>query len=146
MGFENLKLTDREGVRWVAINRPEKLNALNIATMAEIDRAVTAAEVDANVSAVVITGSGEQAFVAGADIAELHELGPEQAKEFSLRGQAVFARIERFPKPVVAAVNGYALGGGCELAMACHLRVASTNAVFGEPEVKLGLIPGYAGT
>lgn len=146
MGFENLKVTDREGVRWLTINRPEKLNALNIATMTEIDGAVAAAEADANVSAVVVTGSGDKAFVAGADIAELNKLGPEQAKEFSLSGQAVFARIERLSKPVVAAVNGYALGGGCELAMACHLRVASTNAVFGQPEVKLGLIPGYAGT
>ena len=94
----------------------------------------------------MITGAGDKAFVAGADISELHALGPVEAKEFALRGQAVFARIERLRKPVVAAVNGYALGGGCELAMACHLRVATASAVFGQPEVKLGLIPGYAGT
>jgi enoyl-CoA hydratase len=112
----------------------------------ELDRAVAAVETDEGVRAVVITGAGDKAFVAGADITELARLGPVEAKEFALRGQAVFSRIERLTKPVVAAVNGYALGGGCELAMACHMRVASSNAVFGQPEVKLGLIPGYGGT
>ncbi len=95
---------------------------------------------------MVLTGAGEKAFVAGADIAELKTLGPIAAKEFALRGQAIFNRIEQLHKPAIAAVNGFALGGGCELAMSCHLRVASSNAVFGQPEVKLGLIPGYAGT
>jgi enoyl-CoA hydratase len=146
MTYENLKVATTEGVRWITINRPDKLNALSAATIGELDRAVEEAERDAGVIAVVITGAGDKAFVAGADISELNSLGPVAAKEFALRGQSVFARIERLHKPVIAAVNGYALGGGCELAMACHLRVASSNAVFGQPEVKLGLIPGYAGT
>lgn len=146
MSYENIKLVDQEGVLWVTVNRPEKLNALTVATVQELDRALGEAAADPGVLAVVVTGAGDRAFVAGADISELNQLGPEAAKEFALRGQAVFARIERMTKPVVAAVNGFALGGGCELAMACHLRVASTNAAFGQPEVKLGLIPGYAGT
>ena len=146
MSYENLSVSDTDHIRRIAVNRPSKLNALNTATMVELDRAVADIEADPGVHGVVITGSGDKAFVAGADIAELAALGPVQAKEFALRGQAVFNRIERLPVPVVAAVNGYALGGGCELAMACHLRVAARNAVFGQPEVKLGLIPGYGGT
>ncbi len=146
MAFENLVVERRDGVLWVTVNRPTKLNALNAATVSELDRAAAQAAGDPAVHAVVLTGAGDKAFVAGADIAELTALGPQQAKELGLRGQAVFARFERLVKPVIAAVNGYALGGGCELAMACHLRVASSNAVFGQPEVKLGLVPGYAGT
>lgn len=146
MSYDNLLTEDTEGVRWITLNRPDKLNALNRATLVELDAAVAAAGSDDAVHAVVITGAGEKAFVAGADISELNTLGPVEAKEFALRGQAVFNRIERLAKPVVAAVNGFALGGGCELAMSCHLRVASVNAIFGQPEVKLGLIPGYAGT
>lgn len=146
MSFENLKIATTDGVRWITINRPDKLNALSTATVGELDRAIAEAASDDQVIAVVITGAGDKAFVAGADISELNTLGPAEAKEFALRGQAVFSRIEQLAKPVVAAVNGYALGGGCELAMACHLRVASSNAVFGQPEVKLGLIPGYGGT
>jgi enoyl-CoA hydratase len=146
MGYENLLLDNREGILWITMNRPAKLNALNTQTMGELDSAIAAASADDDVLALVITGAGEKAFVAGADIAELNHLGPIEAREFALRGQAVFARIELLNKPVVAAVNGFALGGGCELAMACHLRVASNNAVFGQPEVKLGLIPGYGGT
>jgi enoyl-CoA hydratase len=146
MGFENLMIADDGGVRTVTVNRPEKLNALNVATVNELDEAVSEIETDDAIDAVVVTGAGDKAFVAGADISELAALGPVEAKEFALRGQAVFRRLERLGKPVVAAVNGYALGGGCELAMACHLRVASNNAVFGQPEVKLGLIPGYGGT
>jgi enoyl-CoA hydratase len=146
MTYDNLLIEDMEGVRWITLNRPDKLNALNRATLVELDAAVAAAGSDDAVNAVVITGAGEKAFVAGADISELNTLGPVEAKEFALRGQAVFNRIERLSKPVIAAVNGFALGGGCELAMSCHLRVASANAIFGQPEVKLGLIPGYAGT
>jgi enoyl-CoA hydratase len=146
MSFENLLTESRDGVLWLTVNRPEKLNALNRATLGEISEVFESAGSDNDVWAVVVTGAGEKAFVAGADIAELNTLGPIEAKEFALRGQAIYSQIERLPKPVVAAVNGFALGGGCELAMACHLRVASSNAIFGQPEVKLGLIPGYAGT
>jgi enoyl-CoA hydratase len=146
MSFENVLTENRDGVLWLTVNRPEKLNALNSATLGEISTVVDSVGEDDDVWAVVVTGAGEKAFVAGADISELNTLGPVEAKEFALRGQAIFRRIERLTKPVVAAVNGFALGGGCELAMACHLRVATSNAVFGQPEVKLGLIPGYAGT
>ena len=146
MSYDNLLTEDTEGVRWITLNRPDKLNALNRGMLVELDAAVAAAGSNDAVHAVVITGAGEKAFVAGADISELNTLGPVEAKEFALRGQAVFNRIERLAKPVIAAVNGFALGGGCELAMSCHLRVASANAIFGQPEVKLGLIPGYAGT
>jgi enoyl-CoA hydratase len=146
VSFENLMISDAGGIRTITINRPEKLNALNVTTVGELGIAITEVENDGTIDAVVITGAGDKAFVAGADISELATLGPVEAKEFALRGQAVFSRLERLNKPVIAAVNGYALGGGCELAMACHLRVATTNAVFGQPEVKLGLIPGYGGT
>ena len=146
MSYENVLSENRDGILWLTINRPEKLNALNRATLGEISDAIEAAGSDDAVWAVVMTGAGEKAFVAGADIAELNTLGPVEAKEVALRGQAIYRQIERLTKPVVAAVNGFALGGGCELAMACHLRVASSNAIFGQPEVKLGLIPGYAGT
>ncbi len=146
MPFENLKLANQDGVLWITVNRPDKLNALSAATVDELARAVEDADSDGDVLAVVVTGSGDKAFVAGADIAELNTLGPMAAKEYALRGQAVFSAVERLRKPVVAAVNGFALGGGCELAMACHIRVASANAVFGQPEVKLGLIPGFGGT
>jgi len=146
VSFENLKISDSGAVRTITINRPDKLNALNATTVAELDEAISKIEADSAIDAVVVTGAGDKAFLAGADISELATLGPVEAKEFALRGQAVFSRLERLTKPVVAAVNGYALGGGCELAMACHIRIASTNAVFGQPEVKLGLIPGYGGS
>ncbi len=146
MSYQNLMVVNRDGVLWITINRPDKLNALSSATIDELTHAVNRADADGDVMAVVVTGSGDKAFVAGADIAELNSLGPVDAKEYALRGQAVFSSFERLRKPVVAAVNGFALGGGCELAMACHLRVASSNAVFGQPEVKLGLIPGFGGT
>ena len=146
MSYENLLVEQQDETLWIIVNRPDKLNALNQMTISELDRAIIEADRDEAVLAVVISGAGEKAFVAGADIGELATLGPVEAKAFSRRGQAVFDRIENLGKPVVAAVNGFALGGGCELAMACHLRVAARNAVFGQPEVKLGLIPGYAGT
>lgn len=146
MSFENLLIENREHICWITISRLKKLNALNVATVGEIDRAIKDAASDPEVWGVILTGAGDRAFVAGADIEELNTLGPVEAKEFALRGQGVFAAIESMAKPVVAAVNGFALGGGCELAMACHLRIASETAIFGQPEVKLGLIPGYGGT
>jgi enoyl-CoA hydratase len=146
MTFENLLVDDRDGVRWVTVNRPAKLNALNSAVIGELGEVVRPIAADVSVRAVVVTGAGEKAFVAGADIGEFKGLTAAAARELARRGQRLFDAIAALPKPVIAAVNGFALGGGCELAMACHLRVASTNAKFGQPEVKLGLIPGYGGT
>lgn len=146
MGQERLRVADRDGIRWITVSRPEKMNALDRATVAELAEAAERAESDPDVVAIVLTGAGDKAFVAGADIAEMRDLAPEEAKEFALAGQEALGRFERMAKPTVAAVNGYALGGGCELAMACHFRIASSRAVFGQPEVKLGLIAGYGGT
>ncbi len=146
MAYENLLVEDVNGVRWLTLNRPAKLNALNRALIAELGSAVAAAGADAAVRAVVITGSGEKAFAAGADIAEFVGLGPVEGERMARAGQAVYDAVAALPKPVVAAVNGFALGGGCELALACHVRLASATARFGQPEVKLGLIPGYGGT
>ena len=137
-------LTD--GIARVTINRPDKLNALNAIVIAELGDAVTRIETDSAIRGVIITGSGSKAFVAGADINELTDQGVTGGQKRALAGQAVFRRLERCGKPVIAAVNGFALGGGCELAMACHLRIASENAKFGQPEVKLGIAPGYGGT
>jgi enoyl-CoA hydratase len=130
----------------ITINRPEKLNALNKTVLEELDHAIDAIYKDDQVKAVIITGSGEKAFVAGADISEFTTVSDDQAATLSKKGQDIFFKIENCPKPVIAAVNGFALGGGCELAMACHFRLAGTNAKFGQPEVNLGLIPGYGGT
>ena len=146
MTYQNLKVETRDGVAVVTVNRPDKLNALNDATVAEIDAAFAAIAADPATRGVVLTGAGEKAFVAGADIAELATQSPVDGKERSIRGQRVLDRIERLGKPVIAAVNGFALGGGCELALACHVRVASENAKLGTPEVKLGIMCGYAGT
>jgi enoyl-CoA hydratase len=137
---------DVQGVRWLTVNRPDKLNALNGAVLTELSAAFEGALGDASVRVVALTGAGEKAFVAGADIAEFQGLSALAAQRLAARGQGLFSGIEGAAKPVIAAVNGFALGGGCELAMACHLRVASANARFGQPEVKLGLIPGYGGT
>ncbi len=146
MTYETL-LVERDGaVVVITINRPAKLNALNAQTIAELGQALDACAADAAVRAVVLTGAGEKAFVAGADVTELAVQTPAQGKDRSTVGQRVFDRIERLGKPVVAAVNGLALGGGCELAMACTLRVAADSARFGQPEVNLGLTPGYAGS
>jgi len=130
----------------LTIDRPEKMNALNARVVRDLGEALEPVREDAAVRGVIITGAGEKAFVAGADIGELAKMEPISAVEISRRGQGVFDAIEQFPKPVLAAVGGFALGGGCELAIACHLRVASENAVFGLPEVGLGIIPGYGGT
>ncbi|WP_426058209.1 enoyl-CoA hydratase/isomerase family protein [Hymenobacter sp. B1770] len=146
--YENLlyDLDAASGILTLTINRPSKLNALNAATIEDIANAMQQALDEPRVRGVIVTGSGEKAFVAGADIAELAALTPAQAARASERGQEAFCRIEESTKPVIAAVNGFALGGGCELAMACHMRVASENARFGQPEVNLGLLPGYGGT
>jgi enoyl-CoA hydratase/carnithine racemase len=146
MAYETLICEIRDGIAYVAVNRPEKLNALNDQVMADLKACFERLQRDAEVRAVILTGSGEKAFVAGADIGVLATQTPVEGKERSIRGQAVLDLIENLGKPVIAAINGYALGGGCELAMACTLRVASENARLGQPEVKLGIIPGYAGT
>ena len=135
-----------DGIARITINRPDKLNALNATVIAELGDAITRIETDAAVRGVILTGAGTKAFVAGADITELAEQTPMEGKARSLLGQQVFRRLERCGKPVVAAVNGFALGGGCELAMACHIRLAAEHARFGQPEVKLGIGPGYGGT
>jgi enoyl-CoA hydratase len=138
------ELTD--GVARLTVNRPDKLNALNAIVISEIGDAVTRIETDAAIRGVIVTGAGAKAFVAGADINELTDQGPTGGRNRAAAGQQVFRRLERCGKPVIAAINGFALGGGCELAMACHLRVASETAKFGQPEVKLGIAPGYGGT
>jgi len=137
---------DADGVRILTIDRADKLNALDRATLEALDAAFTAAAEDPAVRVVVLTGAGSKAFVAGADIAQMNGLDPIQAREFSALGQRLMCRIEDLPKPVIAMVNGYALGGGLELAMACHLRIAADSARMGQPEIGLGLIPGFGGT
>lgn len=145
--YETLLLeVDEQGIAIVTINRPQKLNALNSQVLSEIEDVVTEINDREDISAAIVTGSGEKAFVAGADIAELQDLNAPRGTVAAERGQEVFAGIENSKKPFIAVVNGYALGGGCELALACHIRIASEKAVFGLPEVSLGLIPGYGGT
>ncbi|MDP2303698.1 MAG: enoyl-CoA hydratase-related protein [Ignavibacteria bacterium] len=146
MDFENILLEIKNHIAIVTINRPQKLNALNIQTIEELKSVFNEINNNTEIRAVVLTGSGEKAFVAGADISELNKLSPIEAKEFSLNGQSVFNSIENLSKPVIAAINGFALGGGCELSLSCHIRFASENAKFGQPEVNLGIIPGYGGT
>lgn len=130
----------------ITINRPEAMNALNDQVISDLDGVIAELVADHSLKGAIITGAGSKSFVAGADIAGVHAIPDDQTEEFSKRGQNVFGAIERCPKPVVAAVNGFALGGGCELAMACHMRIASENAKFGQPEVNLGLVAGYGGT
>lgn len=146
MEYSTLLFENRDGIAFVTINRPDKLNALNDAVIGELDLVASRIHSEDGIHAVVLTGAGEKAFVAGADIGELSRCSPSQARELSEKGSRVFRRIEQCGKPVIAAINGFALGGGCELAMACHLRLASENAKFGQPEVKLGITPGYGGT
>ena len=145
MTYDLLKLDVVDRIATITINRPDKLDALNDATMAELGRAVEQIRWDEAVAGAIVTGAG-RAFVAGADIAELRAKSAVEAYALARRGQEVFRRLETSPKPVIAAVNGFALGGGCELAMSCHVRIASESAKFGQPEVKLGVIPGYGGT
>lgn len=144
--FSNLNLSLESGILTISISRPESLNALNLATMDEIHTAFLEALNEPGVKGIIFTGDGDKAFVAGADVKEISELNELNGRKYSERGQEIFQSIENSEKPVIAAINGFALGGGCELAMACHLRIASENAQFGQPEVKLGIIPGYGGT
>ena len=146
MEYKNLLLEEVNNIAKVTINRPDKLNALNNETLRELNELFDYIRETNTISVVIITGVGEKAFVAGADIKELAALDERSGVEFSLFGQSVFSKIEKLNKPVIAAVNGFALGGGCELALACHIRLASENARFGQPEVNLGIIPGYGGT
>lgn len=144
--FEHVEIESTDGIAVVRVNRPDKLNALNAALIEQLDRAFRALADDDAVQAIVLTGAGEKAFVAGADIGELAQMDPIGGVRTSRQGQDAFRFLERMRKPVLGAVNGFALGGGLELALACHLRLASDNAKFGLPEVKLGIIPGYGGT
>lgn len=144
--YKNLLVQLNGGVLTITINRPEKLNALNLQTMEEISSVVDEVYDNDEIKAVIVTGSGQKAFVAGADISEIAEISPIHARKFAERGQEIFFKIENCHKPIIAAVNGFALGGGCELAMSCHFRIAAENAKFGQPEVNLGIIPGYGGT
>lgn len=146
MNYETLLTEISDGILTVTINRPDKLNALNKTVIRELGEVVQEMQENASVQSAIITGSGNKAFVAGADIAEFQQMETKDAAALARRGQAVFHAIARSSKPIVAAVNGFALGGGCELAMACHFIYASENAKFGQPEVNLGLIPGYGGT
>ncbi len=146
MPFSALLYEKKEGIAFLTVNRPDKLNALNRETLEELKEVLSDIEQDDSIRTVILTGSGEKAFIAGADIVEISQLTAQNGKDFSLFGQSVFNTIENLGKPIIAAVNGFALGGGCELAMACTLRIASENARFGQPEVGLGVIPGYGGT
>ncbi len=146
MSFETLLVTDQAGVRRITINRPDKLNALNRQTISDLHQAFSEAADSEEIRVVVLAGAGEKAFVAGADISELDQLSPIQARDFSRYGQDLMLRIEQLGKPVIAVIQGFALGGGLELAMACHLRIASERARVGQPEVNLGILPGFGGT
>lgn len=146
MSYQNILTEQRGNVLLITVNRPKSLNALTGGTIQEIGKAVDATRENAEIAGVVITGAGEKAFVAGADISEFADYTPAQGTALSSAGHDVFNLIEDFPKPVIAAVNGFALGGGCELAMSCHIRLGSENSRYGQPEVNLGIIPGYGGT
>ncbi len=144
--MKNVLFEEKEGLMFITINRPKALNALNSETIEELGKVISDVESRKDIKTVIITGSGEKSFVAGADIAEMHNLNAMEGRELALKAQKVFSQIEQMPQIVIAAVNGYALGGGCELSMACDLRVASEKAKFGQPEVNLGILPGFAGT
>lgn len=145
MSYQSITLAVDGGIATLTVNRPDKLNALNAATMAELSSAIDEVRARDDISGLIVTGAG-RAFIAGADISELANATAVSARTLAIEGQRIFRRIETSPKPVIAAVNGFALGGGCELALACHIRIASEQAKFGQPEVKLGTSPGYGGT
>src|SRR6185436_11941753 len=146
MSYQTLLFEIKDGIAFVTINRPDKLNALNDQVMKELADAAERIATESDIKGAILTGSGPKAFVAGADIGDLSKQGPFDGKARAQRGESVLRRLETGGKPIIAAVNGFALGGGCELAMACHIRIASDNAKFGQPEVKLGIAPGYGGT
>lgn len=146
MNYQTISIERKERYVIVRLNRPEALNALSVQLLQDLRAAIVEVERDASIHGAIITGNGEKAFAAGADIEELNRLDGYTGQEYSARGQEVFSMIEKLEKPVIAAVNGFALGGGCELAMACHIRLASEKAKFGQPEVNLGIIPGFGGT
>ncbi len=146
MAYNNILTSEENKILTITINRPDKLNALNFETLKELEEVFNGITSDSQVRGVIITGSGDKAFVAGADINEFSQLNRNTAAEMAHNGQRVFQKIENCPRVVIAAVNGYALGGGCELSLACHIRVASENASFGQPEVNLGIVPGYGAT
>lgn len=146
MEYKNIILLEQDGIAVVTINRPKALNALNNETLAELKECFTELGRNDEIRVIIITGAGEKAFVAGADIDYMSKLSVLEARMFAKRGQEVFSLIANLPKPVIAAVNGFALGGGCELAMACDIRIAADTAKFGQPEINLGIIPGFAGT
>jgi enoyl-CoA hydratase len=146
MDFANLLYENQDGIALITMNRPKALNALNQETLDELNQLVDMLAKDSSVQVVILTGSGEKAFVAGADIAQMQSMSAMEGRNFGKLGQAVFNKLENLPQPVIAAINGFALGGGCELAMACDIRIASEKAKFGQPEVTLGITPGFAGT
>ncbi len=146
MAYENLLYEKKDGIATITFNRPKVLNALNRKTMEELDAILTDAHGDSAVRVLILTGAGEKSFIAGADINELAQQNPVQGKEFSIWGQGVLHKLETMGKPSIAAINGFALGGGCEMALACSMRIASKTAKLGQPEVKLGIIPGYGGS
>lgn len=144
--FDTLMTAMDHGIITITINRPDKLNALNAQVMNDLDAVLDEVYANTEIRAAILTGAGAKAFIAGADISEFHGVSVADGKALAKKGQDIFMRIEQSPKPIIACVNGFALGGGCELAMSCHFRIASENAKFGQPEVSLGLIPGYGGT
>jgi len=146
MNYENILYEKKDGIAYITFNRPKVLNALNRMTVEELRHALLDARGDESVRVLILTGAGEKSFVAGADIGELAQQTPVNGKEFSLYGQSVFHLLETMGKPSICAINGFALGGGCELALSCTIRIASKTAKLGQPEVKLGIIPGYGGT
>src|ERR1700723_630890 len=146
MAYENLLLDAREGIARITFNRPNVLNALNRKTMEELGEILNVVHADAAVRVLILTGAGEKAFIAGADITELAQQNPVGGREYTLAGQGIIHRLETMGKPSIAAINGFALGGGCEMALACTMRIASRTARLGQPEVKLGIIPGYGGS